>query len=178
MKQTLALVLCLLAAPLLAYNVGDVVPDATLMTYKGQKLGFSSFLEQEKKRNLLLVFFRTGTCNICVTQLREIAARIDAVKQSNATVLAVSLDDAIVQAKTSELIESKIPIMLDPDGKLIKSFGIYNPADKLSKPSLFLLDSNRKVLYKYVGKGLQDRPPTPEVMKVLEHYSGLAPRAH
>lgn len=136
----------------------------------------NGYAKKEGKRNLLFVFFRTGTCAICIHQLQEFAVALDKIHELNASVLAVSLDDAIVLSRTSEKIQGKIPLLLDPNAKTVKQFGVFNPTESLAFPSLFLVGPDQKVLYRYVGKGLRDRPPTEEVMKVLRHYSGLVPK--
>ncbi len=154
---------------------GALIPTAKLITGAGKSYDLQKFAAQSGKRNLLLVFFRTGTCNVCVTQLRDIAGHYDEILGLNAAVLAMSLDDAIVQKRTSEMIENKFPILLDPEGKTVKAFGVYNPDEKLSRPSLYLIGPDHKVLYHYMGKSLADRPPLTEVLDVIRHYSGGLP---
>lgn len=155
---------------------GAKIPAARMVTPKGKTIDLEKYAAQEGKRNLLLVFFRTGTCNVCVTQLRDIAAHYEQVTANNAVALGISLDDAIVQSSTAEKMENKFPLLLDPEGKIVKAFGIFNPEDKLSRPSIYLVGSDHKVLYHYVGKSLQDRPPLTEVMEVVRHYSGGLPK--
>lgn len=154
---------------------GAAIPAAKLITGAGKSYDLQKFATQSGKRNLLLVFFRTGTCNVCVTQLRDVAAHYDEILGMNTAVLALSLDDAIVQKRTSEMIESKFPILLDPEGKTVKAFGVFNPDEKLSRPSIYLVGHDQKVLYHYVGKSLADRPPLTEVLEVVRHYSGGLP---
>lgn len=169
--------LALGARPGVALQQGDKAPLVTLSTAKGKKIDVMKYAQDQKKRNLLLVFFRTGTCGICVAQLEEIATEVEKFQGANAAILSVSLDDAIVQSRTSERISDKYPILLDPDGKTAKKFGVYNPEEKLARPSVFLIDSNQKILYGYIGKGLQDRPTTPHLLQMVRHYSGMLPEA-
>lgn len=154
---------------------GAVIPAAKLITGAGKSYDLQKFATQSGKRNLLIVFFRTGTCNVCVTQLRDVAAHYEEILGMNTAVLSLSLDDAIIQKRTSEMIESKFPILLDPDGKTVKAFGVFNPEEKLSRPSIYLVGHDQKVLYHYVGKSLADRPPLAEVLEVVRHYSGGLP---
>jgi peroxiredoxin len=155
---------------------GEKALPFTLSTATGKKIDILNYAKSQKKRNLLLVFFRTGNCGICVHQLVEFSEQIEAIQKSNAAVLAVSLDDAIVQTRTSETIQNKFPILLDPQGKAIKAYGVYNPAENLSRPSLFLIGPDKKILYRYVGQAIQDRPPLAQVMTILSEYSGTLPR--
>jgi peroxiredoxin len=170
----LTLLLCLptRAATL---SEGDTVPRMVLSTASGKKIDVNHYAKSQKKKNLLLVLFRTGTCPVCVSQLTEIAENYDQIKALNAVVLAVSLDDAIVQARTSEKIGNAYPILLDPDAKTINAFGTFNPEDKLSRPSQFLIGQDQKILFSYVGKSVSDRPSLQKLLDVLNHYSGLLP---
>lgn len=127
------------------------------------------------KKNLLLLFFRTGTCGVCVGQLQDYARYTSEFELLNAAVLSVSLDDAIVQGRVSEAIEAKFPILLDPQAKFTKAFDVFHPDEKLARPSVFLVGADRKIRYSYVGQGIQDRPPITTVLEVVKHYSGLAP---
>jgi peroxiredoxin len=163
----------LVAVPSYALKEGDTVPPFLLPTARGQKINVTTYAKSKQKRNLLLIFFRTGNCGICKHQLQEVADNISTVSDLNTAVLGVSLDDAIVQLRVSEEIGGKYPLLLDPDAKLVKTFDVYNPEEKLSRPSLFLIGPKGKVLYKYVGQGIQDRPPFTTVLEVLKHYSGL-----
>jgi peroxiredoxin len=155
---------------------GAAIPGAKLVSHTGKSIDITKYASQSGKRNLLLLFFRTGTCNVCVSQLRDIAANYDEVTKANAAVLALSLDDAITHSRTAGLIENKYPLLLDPDGKTVKAFGVFNPEDNLSRPSVYLIGPDQKVLYHYVGKSLADRPPLNEVLEVVRHYSGGLPK--
>lgn len=176
MKRVLFLMVwCVVSLGASGLKVGDTIPKLSLPTHQGKKVDVNGFAKSEDRRNLLFVFFRTGTCAVCIQQLQEFSQILDKIHGLNASVLAISMDDAIVHARTSEKIQGKIPLLLDPGGKTIQAFGVMNPSEKLAFPSLFLVGPDQKVLYKYVGRGLRDRPPLEEVTKVLRHYSGLVP---
>lgn len=147
----------------------------TAKTASGQKYDIPGYAKSRKKKNLLLVFFRTGNCGVCVAQLIEFSQKIEEMEATNTAVLAMSVDDAITQRRTSEKIEDKFPIVLDPDAEVTKRFDAFNPDEKLARPSLFLLDPKGKVLYRYVGKDLHDRPAYAAVLDMLKHYSGGLP---
>jgi peroxiredoxin Q/BCP len=155
----------------------DPVPKipATLMTARGKKINVLGYAASQHKRNLLLVFFRTGKCGVCVSQLTEFAEHYKKVEEFNAVILAISLDDSIVQSQTSEKISNAFPILMDPDQAVVNAFGVFNPKENLSKPSQFLIGPDQKVLFSYVGEGISDRPPLEKLLSILNHYSGLLP---
>ena len=94
----------------------------------------------------------------------------------NAAVLAISLDEGIVQTRTSEKINKKFPILLDPDAKVVNQFKVYNPEDKLSRPASFVIGPDARVVYQKVGRSLTDRPSVDTILEVLKHYSGQLPK--
>ena len=114
---------------------------------------------------------------MCTHQLEEVSRQSETIGNSNAAVLAVSVDDAIVHSQTSLKIENKFPLLLDPDAKAIRSFGVYHPEEKMARPSLFLIGPDGKVLYHYVGKQMHDRPETSTVVEMVKHYSGALPKS-
>lgn len=175
-KATLFSFLFLIWGSAYGLEPGDKALPFTLTTATGKKFEILNYAKSQNKRNLLLVFFRTGTCGICVHQLEEFSEQFAAIQKNNTAVLAVSLDDAIIQIRTSEKIQNKFPILLDPQGKAIKAYGVFNPAENLSRPALFLIGPDKKILYRYVGQAIQDRPPTAQVMTILSEYSGSLPR--
>lgn len=158
-----------------ALSTGDKIPLITLSTAFGEKILLASYARKQGKRNLLLFFFRTGTCGVCVGQLQETALHHEQIMENNAAVLAISLDDAIIQSQTADKISRKFPILLDPDSKTAKLFDVFNPQDKLAKPSIFLIGPDRRILYQHVGKSVYDRPAFAEILRVVKHYSGLLP---
>lgn len=175
----LRLLLSVLLPTLVGFGleVGEAMPQLRLMTARGQKIHVNEYAKSKGKKNLLFIFFRTGNCGICVAQLEEVANRLTEFENQNTAVLAISVDDAIVQSRTSERIQHKIPILLDPDGKTVKLFSVFNPEEKLSRPATFLIGPDQKVLYQYVGQAISDRPPINTLLEMVTHYSGGLPKA-
>lgn len=141
----------------------------------GTRLNAPTYARSLKKRNLLLVFYRTGTCSVCVHQLVELAEMQKEILRWNTATLAMSVDDAILQAKTKEKIAGAFPLLIDPDGKTVHAFDVYNPSDRLARPAVFLIGPNLKILYHYVGQSIGDRPSRENLMHAVKYYSGLLP---
>jgi len=108
-----------------------------------------------------------------VSQLVELAEMHSELMKWNTAVVGMSLDDAILQAKTKEKIGGTFPLLIDPDGKTVHAFDVFNPSDKLSRPAVFLIAPDLKILYHYVGQSLSDRPSKETLLHAVKHYSGL-----
>jgi methyl-accepting chemotaxis protein len=61
------------------------------------------------------------------------------------------------------------PFLIDQDREVIKAFDVFNPinfdAFRIAHPSLFLISSEGKIVYAYVGKNQKDRPSQDETYK-------------
>jgi len=138
----------------------------------GTRLSAATYARSLKKKNLLLIFYRTGTCSVCVQQLVEVARAKDEIFRSNTAILAMSLDDAIQQARTKEKIGGAYPLLIDPDGRTTKAFGVFNPAEQLAYPAVFLIGPNMRVLNHHVAKSLNDRPSLSTLLTWVKRHKG------
>ena len=56
------------------------------------------------------------------------------------------------------------PILSDPEGRVIKEYGVWNDGEGgLAKPSLFLVQPDRSIAFSYVGDDFADRPTDDEL---------------
>ena len=56
------------------------------------------------------------------------------------------------------------PILSDPEGRVIREYGVWNDGEGgLAKPSLFLLQPDGSVRFKYIGEDFADRPTDEEL---------------
>jgi peroxiredoxin len=74
------------------------------------------------------------------------------------------------------------PILCDTERRVVRDWGIYNPADKggIAKPAVFIIDSSRVVRYAAVDTVVR-RVPAAETVSVLQNAAEAQPvrrRAH
>jgi len=125
--------------------VGQPMPDFTLPVYQGGLLSLSSL----RGKNVLILFPRGYAaenywCTICNYRYVELA----------------------------ELEKAK-KILVDGERKLSKSLGLFQTEWNGSKvdqniPSVYIIDANRVLQFKYLGQNTVDRPGYDYIMKVLE----------
>jgi peroxiredoxin len=61
------------------------------------------------------------------------------------------------------------PLLVDPAANVVREYGIFNLlGDGLATASTFILDKQGRITYRYVGKGISDRPPTDLVINALQ----------
>lgn len=156
-----------------ALKEGDTAPRFVLSDAYGKKYDLLDYPATIKKRNLLLIFFRTGTCNVCIEQMLEVADRAVDIKKMDTAILTISMDDAIVLRSMEERVMKRFPVLMDSTGKAVRGFGAYNPAEKLARPSIFLINDQKKIVYQHVGRSLKDRPLTSKIVKLVKTNAAL-----
>jgi peroxiredoxin Q/BCP len=56
------------------------------------------------------------------------------------------------------------PILSDPEGRVIKEYGVWSDGEGgIAKPSLFLVEPDGSVVFRYVGEDFADRPTDEEL---------------
>ena len=95
--------------------------------------------------------------------------------------LAISVDDA----EKGKMLRQKIakdgkgavtfPLLSDPGHKTIDAYGIMDEqyigkgVEGIPKPSIFILDENRKVLWAKIESNYRERPTIEEIRKALDN---------
>lgn len=59
-------------------------------------------------------------------------------------------------------------VLADPDHTVAERYGVYNLlGDGLAAPAVFVVDPTGYIRWRYVGKGIADRPPVDRVIGEL-----------
>ncbi len=95
-----------------------------------------------------------------------------AIKDHNAIVVAISVDNlsnAQAMARNSGV---PFPILYNPEKDVVQAYGVLNPQDNnLARPSTFVIDSSGVIRWKYLGS-TYDRPSPQQVLQALADISG------
>ena len=92
-----------------------------------------------------------------------------AIKDLQAEVLAVSVDNLTRAGYVVDRLGLEFPIMYDPQTDMVKEYGVFNLLnDGLAAPSTFVIDTQGKIRWKYVGVGIYDRPSTRSIIRQLK----------
>ena len=97
----------------------------------------------------------------------------DKIRQLNAKVLAISVDDPSGATTVVQELNIPFPILYDPQRDVPRSYMVYDLlGDRLATPSIFVLDGEGVIRWKRVGKSICDWPPTTEVLEQLALLDG------
>jgi len=93
----------------------------------------------------------------------------DTIRALDAEVLAISNDLLSGAERAIEHLDLGFPVLFDPDAKVIDSYGIYDTLnDGYATPSVFIIDKNGDVRWKYIGRHYNDRPTNQRITAQLE----------
>ena len=100
-------------------------------------------------------------------QLVELQNNAAAFQEAGVQVVAVfasSLDSVTgIQASTGVTY----PVLADPDHQAAEAYGVYNLlGDGLAAPAVFVVDTDGRIVWGFIGQNVQDRPG---VQTILEH---------
>jgi peroxiredoxin len=106
----------------LGLPVGERAPAFTLKDQAGKDLSLDSLL---KKGPIALVFFRSADwCLACDVQLAQLQHNLKQIEATGGTVVGISYDTAKTLKCFADKQKITIPILSDPDSKIIDAYGV------------------------------------------------------
>ena len=107
-------------------------------------------------------------------------AELRSLKQDEFKILAISPDpiDRLKETKTKVAKDGKgeitFALLSDPGSKTVNAYGVYDPTyagadvDGIPRPSIFILDKNRKVVWASISMDYKKRPTVDEIRNALK----------
>jgi peroxiredoxin len=92
------------------------------------------------------------------------------IRSAGASVVAISVDSPDESEALRVRLSLPFPILCDTERRVVRDWGIYNPADKggIAKPAVFIIDSSRVVRYAAVDTVVR-RVPAAEIVSLLQN---------
>jgi peroxiredoxin len=139
-------------------EVGDIAPDFTLQSIDGETIILSEF----HGKNIVLNFW-VSTCPACLEELPYFETINKELPKDKTLILAVNAGerDKTVQYE-SERLKLTFPVLLDPDGKVCKSYG-------RGSPTTFFIDSEG-IIKEIVDVSFEDSKEIDNILKLLRWY--------
>jgi peroxiredoxin len=99
--------------------------------------------------------------------LASYARQWERFTESGLQVVGISVDPVPNNAAMVHKLLLPFPLLADPEGDVIRRYGVWNYGEGgLAKPSLFLVQPDRSVTFRYVGEDFADRPADDELFAV------------
>jgi thioredoxin-dependent peroxiredoxin len=141
-------------------KLGDPAPDFTLAGSDGTPEGHRDYtLSDFAGRPVVLVFYPGDNTPVCTRQLNSYTADIDAFREVDATVLAISPQSVESHdAFSSDQGGFAFPLLADVDKAVGRQYGILGPVG-FYRRSIFVVDAGGVVRYAHRAvAGLWFRP--------------------
>ncbi|MGB1699676.1 MAG: peroxiredoxin family protein [Nannocystaceae bacterium] len=146
-------------------TVGSSAPAFTLASTTDADLSLEELRGDGPK---FVVFYRGDWCPICRKQLRGLDARRSELQARGADVIAISVDDLETSAGLVDRLDLSFPLLSDTELTTVRSFGVEDTPNEISKPAAFLVDTDGTILFAKVGESAKDRADLDQVLQILD----------
>lgn len=118
-------------------KIGDRAPDFTAETTEGKVS-----LKDYRGKNLVVYFYVKDQTPGCTMQSCSLRDGIEKIKELQAEVLGVSVDDLTSHEKFKAAYNLNFPLVADTDYSISKAFGAFNEERHMSKRMTFVIDKD------------------------------------
>lgn len=135
--------------------VGGTAPDFELPNQFGEPVRLSSFRGQ----NVVLVFYPFAFSGICTGELCEIRDNLAVFEDSNAVVLAISVDSKFSLRAYAGQENYSFDLLSDfwPHGGVASAYGVFDPDTGMARRGTFIIDAAGTIRYSVVNPRGQAR---------------------
>jgi len=154
----------------MAVNIGDRAPEFELVDTELKMRKLSEF----KGKKVVLSFFVAASSPVCTTEMCTFRDRWGEISNLGAQVIGISNDGPFANKAFAEKFNLSFPILGDYKSKTIRDYDILMP-DLLhvkgydaAKRSVFVLDENGTVRYKWVSESPLVEPNYQEIIDFLK----------
>lgn len=158
-------------------GLGDKAYDFSLMDSTGHLVKQSDL---KPGWYLVLILYRGSWCSACQAQLAGLKDDYPKFLAQHATVVAVSVDPVEDSANFNQQWRFPFPLLSDPNLQVIDAYGARlahgHEGKDIAKPTTLIIDPNKIVRFKYIGRDPTDRPTDNEILfyiqQIEQHDNG------
>ncbi len=151
-------------------EVGSKAPDFTL---PDPRLNMKS-LQDFRGKKVVLAFFPAALSPVCTKEMCSFRDSFAELSQAGAQVVAVSIDGPFANKQFTEMHGLNFPVLSDYARDAVRKYGVVMP-DLLhvkqynaAKRSVFVIDPNGTVKYKWVSDNPLIEPNYDEIKQVIK----------
>jgi peroxiredoxin len=145
-------------------EVGSQAPDFTLLEAPGKNVTLS---EEIQKGPVVLVFYPADFTSVCQEELCRFRDVLADYNNMGANVLGISVDGIFSHKAFKEANNIEFPLLSDWEKKVIKDYNIVHEdfvgMTEVAKRSVFVIDTDRTVVYVWVSEDPGKLPPFDEI---------------
>ena len=154
----------------MAVNVGDKAPSFTLVDTDLKMRSLDEF----RGKKVVLSFFVAASSSVCTKEMCTFRDSWDEISKLGAQVIGISKDGPFANKAFAEAHHLNFPIFGDYKSQTIRDYGVLMP-DLLhvkgydaAKRSVFIVDENGKIVYKWVSDNPLIEPNYQEIINFLK----------
>lgn len=89
-------------------------------------------------------------------------------QEAGTEIIALAVNSIAAVDGVRQVTGAAYPLLADPDHRVAEAYGVYNLFnDGIAAPSVFVIDTDGRILWSYVGQSSTDRPSAQTVMEHL-----------
>jgi thioredoxin-dependent peroxiredoxin len=132
-------------APAAERQTGTVAPAFEAKDQDGKTVKLADF---KGRSNVVLYFYPKDDTPGCTKEACSLRDGYQAILKTGAVVLGVSADDVDSHAAFARKFNLPFPILADPEGALIKAYGVKMPLLKMAHRVTFIIDQRGVIRYR------------------------------
>ena len=144
---------------------GDKAYDFSLLDSNGK---FVKMSDVQPGWYLVLILYRGSWCSACQGQLAGLKEDFPKFAAVHSTIMAVSTDPVGDSADYNQQWQFPFSLLSDPELHVIDAYGARHPkghgGKDIARPTTVIIDPQKIVRYKYIGKDPTDRPTDNEII--------------
>ena len=151
-------------------EIGEKAPNFELVDTELK----SRTLDEFKWKKVVISFFVTASSPVCEVELCTFRDKWNEISELGAQVIAISNDGPFANKAFAEKNNYNFPVLGDYESKTIRDYDVLLP-DLLhvknynaAKRSVFILDNEHKVIWKWIVDDPLKDPNYDEIMQVLK----------
>ena len=150
-------------------EVGERAPDFEAVDTDLKKVRLSDF----KGKVVVLVFYPAAFTPVCTKEMCTFRDSMAKFNSLNAVVLGISVDPPFSNKAFKEENKLNFIILSDYNREIVKKYDVYwefpaLPGYILAKRSVFVIDKEGVIRYKWVSDDPTKEPPYDEIERVVE----------
>jgi peroxiredoxin len=151
-------------------RIGQRTPDFTLPDYNKQQRSLSEFLQRGTTMVAFFPFAFSGVCDKEMCTFRDSTSRLGG---TGAQVVGVSVDSLFTLKVFAQTYNLQFPLLSDFNKKVVKAYGVMQDPwpgfgyRGVAKRSVFVVDRNGILRYKWITDTPSNEPPYDEVIAAI-----------
>ena len=98
----------------------------------------------------------------------ELQRSLEQFNALGAEIVALSTETLEASTRMAKGQRIEYPVLADPEHQVIGAYGVYDLlGDRRATPSVFIVDEEGTIVWRYVGQNTQDRPDSETILEQL-----------